>query len=61
MKNWKIIGAITLVVLAIAAWRIISYERERNRPAVTVNKPTERPMSAVTQPGPKALPPEGNA
>jgi hypothetical protein len=46
MKNWKIIGAITLLVLAIAAWRIISYERERNAPGVAVNKPTERPVSA---------------
>jgi hypothetical protein len=46
MKTWKIIGAITLVVLAIATWRVISYERERNRPAVTVNKAPERPMSA---------------
>lgn len=45
MKTWKIIGAITLVVLAIAAWRIISYERERNAPAVATNKPAERPVS----------------
>ena len=34
MKNWQIIGAITLLVLAIAAWRIVSYERERNAPGV---------------------------
>jgi hypothetical protein len=46
MKTWKIIGAITLVVLAIAAWRIISYERERNAPGVAVNKPAERPVNA---------------
>jgi hypothetical protein len=46
MKTWKIIGAITLLVLAIAAWRIISYERERNAPGVAVNKPAERPVNA---------------
>jgi hypothetical protein len=46
MKTWKIIGAITLVVLAIAAWRIISYERERNAPGVAVNKTAERPVNA---------------
>jgi hypothetical protein len=45
MKHWKIIGAITLLVFAIAAWRIISYERERNAPSVLTNKPTERPVS----------------
>jgi hypothetical protein len=45
MKNWKIIGAITLLVLAIAAWRIISYERERNAPGVAVNKPAQRQLS----------------
>ena len=45
MKNWKIIGAITLLVLAIAAWRIISYERERNAPGIVANKPAQRPMS----------------
>jgi hypothetical protein len=45
MKNWKIIGAITLLVLAIAAWRIISYERERNAQSVVANKPAQRPMS----------------
>ena len=32
MKNWKIIGAITLLVLAVATWRILSYERQRNAP-----------------------------
>ena len=45
MKNWKIIGAITLLVLAIAAWRIISYERERNAPGVVANKPAQRQLS----------------
>jgi hypothetical protein len=45
MKNWKIIGAITLLVFAIAAWRIISYERERNAPGVVANKPAERAVS----------------
>ena len=34
-----------LLVLAIAAWRIISYERERNAPGVVANKPAQRPMS----------------
>jgi hypothetical protein len=44
MKNWQIIGAITLLVLAIAAWRILSYEHERNSPAVVLNKqPQEKP------------------
>ncbi len=42
MKNWRIIGAITLLVLAIAAWRIISYERERNAPGVAINKPAQQ-------------------
>jgi hypothetical protein len=45
MKNWKIIGAITLLVFAIAAWRIISYERERNAPGVVANKPAKRSVS----------------
>jgi hypothetical protein len=45
MKNWQIIGAITLLVLAIAAWRIVSYERERNAPGVVVNKPAQRQLS----------------
>ena len=45
MKNWKIIGAITLLVLAIAALRIVSYERERNAPGVVVNKPAQRQLS----------------
>lgn len=35
MKTWQVIGAITLVVLAVAAWRILSYERERNQPVAT--------------------------
>jgi hypothetical protein len=45
MKHWKVIGAITLLIFAIAAWRIISYERERNAPGIVANKPTERPVS----------------
>jgi hypothetical protein len=45
MKNWQIIGAITVLVLAIAAWRIISYEHERNAPGVAVNKPAQRQLS----------------
>lgn len=45
MKNWQIIGAITLLVLAIAAWRIISYEHERNSPGVVANKPARRELS----------------
>jgi hypothetical protein len=45
MKNWQIIGAITLLVLAIATWRIISYEHERNAPGVAVNKPAQRQLS----------------
>src|ERR1700724_623172 len=35
MKTWQVIGAITLVLLLIAAWRIRSYERERNQPVTT--------------------------
>jgi hypothetical protein len=35
MKTWQLIGAITLVILAVAAWRILSYERERNQPVTT--------------------------
>jgi hypothetical protein len=45
MKNWQIIGAITLLVLAIAAWRIIAYEHERNAPGVAVNKPAPRQLT----------------
>jgi hypothetical protein len=46
MKNWQIFGAITLVVLAIAAWRILSYEHERNSPGIAMNKPTQRQSTA---------------
>lgn len=42
MKNWQIFGAITLVVLAIAAWRILSYEHERSSPGIVMNKPAQR-------------------
>ena len=45
MKNWQIIGAITSLVFAIAAWRILSYERERNAPGVALNKPAQRQLS----------------
>jgi hypothetical protein len=45
MKNWKIIGAITLLVFAIAAWRIISYEHERSTPGVALNKPATQKIS----------------
>lgn len=45
MKNWQIIGAITLLVLAIAAWRILSYEHERNSPGVAANKPAQQKIS----------------
>jgi hypothetical protein len=45
MKNWQIIGAITLLVLAIAAWRIISYEHERDAPGVVLNKPARQKIS----------------
>ena len=45
MKNWQIIGAITLLVFAIAAWRIISYEHERNAPGVVPNEPATQKMS----------------
>ncbi|MFL6426782.1 MAG: hypothetical protein ACJ71S_00950 [Acidobacteriaceae bacterium] len=45
MKNWQIIGAITLLILAIAAWRIISYEHERNAPGIAVNKPERQKIS----------------
>jgi hypothetical protein len=45
MKNWKIIGAITLLVFAIAAWRIISYEHESNTPGVALNKPATQKIS----------------
>jgi hypothetical protein len=45
MKNWQIIGAITLLVLAIASWRILSYEHERNAPGVAVNKHAQRQVS----------------
>ena len=38
MKNWQIIGAITFLVFAIAAWRILSYEHERNAPGIVANK-----------------------
>jgi hypothetical protein len=45
MKNWQIIGAITLLVLAIAAWRILTYEHERNAPGVATSKNQTRQLS----------------
>lgn len=42
MKNWQIIGAITLLVFAVAAWRILSYEHERNSPGIVANRPAQR-------------------
>lgn len=45
MKPWHIIGGITLVVLLIAAWRILSYEKERNSPGVAMNKPVARQLT----------------
>jgi hypothetical protein len=45
MKNWQIIGVITLLVLAIAAWRILSYEHERNAPGVATTQPASRQLT----------------
>jgi hypothetical protein len=45
MKQWKIIGTITLLVLVFAAWRILSYERERNKPFAVPNKPEARQLT----------------
>lgn len=45
MKNWQILGAITLLVFGIAAWRILSYEHERNSPGVVATKPAPRVVS----------------
>jgi hypothetical protein len=45
MKNWQIISAITLLVLAIAAWRILSYEHERNSPGVVAQKPATQELT----------------
>ncbi len=35
MGKWQVIGAITVLVLAIGAWRVVSYEHERNAPVAT--------------------------
>ena len=45
MKKWQVFGAITVVVLLIAAWRVVSYERERNQPGVASNKPAQRQLT----------------
>lgn len=42
MKNWQIFGSITLLLLAIAAWRIVSYEHERDSPGVVPNRLARR-------------------
>jgi hypothetical protein len=54
MKTWQVVGAITLVVLAVAAWRVLSYERELNQPAV-VNKPATRQLTEDQMVLPKKL------
>jgi hypothetical protein len=46
MKPWQVIGAITLLVLAVAAWRILSYERERNSPGIVANRTAQRQPTA---------------
>lgn len=45
MQKWQIFGGITVVILLIAGWRIVSYERERNAPGVTANKPAPRQLT----------------
>ncbi len=45
MSKWQIIGGFTLIILLIAGWRIVSYERERNQPGVAQNKPAERQLT----------------
>lgn len=54
MKTWQIIGALTIVVLAVAAWRILSYERERNQPSI-VNKPATRQLTEDQMVVPKKM------
>ena len=45
MNKWQIIGGFSLIILLIAGWRIISYERERNQPGVAANKPAPRQLT----------------
>src|SRR5579859_63000 len=54
MKKWQVIGAVTLVVLLVAVWRILSYEQERNQPAV-VNKPASRQLTEDQMVVPKKM------
>jgi len=42
---WHAIAGLTAVVLLIAAWRITSYERERNQPAVDTHPVATRKVS----------------
>jgi hypothetical protein len=54
MKKWQVFGAITLVVLLVAAWRILSYERERNQPVAT-NQPARRELTEDQMVVPKKM------
>lgn len=44
MGKWQVIGLLTVLVLGVAAWRILSYERERNAP-VAVKQPERRALT----------------
>jgi hypothetical protein len=54
MKMWQVIGALTLVILVVAAWRILSYERERDQPAA-VNRPAARELTEDQMVVPKKM------
>ncbi len=45
MKMWHAVTGLTVVVLLIAAWRIASYEHERNQPGADTHKVETRHVS----------------
>jgi hypothetical protein len=55
MKMWHAVAGLTLMVLLVAAWRFISYERERSRPGVGAQKPAERRLTDDQMVVPKKL------
>ena len=54
MKKWQVVGAVTLVVLLVAVWRILSYERERNQPVAT-HQPARRELTEDQMVVPKKM------
>jgi hypothetical protein len=55
MKPWHILGGFTLLILLIAAWRIHSYEKERNAPVAIRSTDAERPLTDDQMVTPKKM------